>query len=72
MASVSERLRQAIDGCGMSWKELSRQSGVALSVISRFMSGNEMRTGNVDRLCETLGLTLTAKGRRKAKPRKGH
>lgn len=58
MKTVSDQLREAIMGCGMTQAELSRAAGVPESGLSRFMDGQELRTENVDRLCRTLGLAL--------------
>jgi predicted transcriptional regulator len=64
MKSLSDQLREAIRGCGMTRAELSRVADVPESGLSRFMDGQELRTGNVDKLCRTLGLALKpAKGR---------
>lgn len=69
MKTISEQLRSSIEACGMTRAELSRASGVPESALSRFVvSGQELRTGNVDRLCRTLGLVLAAKS---DKARKG-
>jgi transcriptional regulator with XRE-family HTH domain len=67
---VSEQLRRAIQTCGLTRAELSRLSGVPESGLSRFAAGEgELRTGNVDRLCKALGLTLTAKSGKSRKDR---
>lgn len=56
---MSEQLRKAIEDCGLSRFELAKRSGVAESVLSRFVvSGRELRSGNLDQLCKTLGLRL--------------
>lgn len=64
MATVSDQLRKAIETSGLSQNELARRSGVPVSGICRFLAGQELRTGNIDRLCHTLGLKLTAKSKR--------
>jgi transcriptional regulator with XRE-family HTH domain len=67
---VSEQLRRAVKGCGMTQRELSRASGVVESQLSRFLAGGELRTRNVDRLCRVLGLVLKS-NKPGAKARKG-
>ncbi len=69
MKTVSEQLREAIKGSGLSQAELSRAAGVPESGLSRFMDGQELRIGNVDRLCRTLGLVLKPAGRKATKGR---
>ena len=65
---MSELLRKAIRKSDLTAAELSRRSGVPESGISRFLNGDhQLRTENVDRLCHTLGLTLT---RSRPKPRR--
>lgn len=48
---------------GLSQQELARRSGVPASGINRFLAGSDLRSSNVDRLCETLELRLVTKGR---------
>lgn len=69
--TVSEQLRQAIDNCGMTRAELARQSGVAESVLSRFVvGGRDLKTPNLDAVCKALGLQLTTtKGKNAGKAR---
>lgn len=58
---MSELLRQKIESCGMTRAELSRASGVPQSGLSRFtVNGEGLRSANLDKLCATLGLTLTS------------
>jgi len=57
--SIVDRLRAEIESCGMSANELSRKSGVAVPIITRFL--NEERTMTLDnagKLCAVLGLEL--------------
>lgn len=71
--TVSEQLRHAIETCGMTRAELARQSGVAESVLSRFVvGGRDLKTPNLDAVCMTLGLWLEGKRKLRAgKSRKG-
>lgn len=64
---VSGQLRAAIQSSGLSLNELSRQSGVAVSPLSRFVRGERSLTlPAVAKLCAALGLELCEK---KARPR---
>jgi predicted transcriptional regulator len=69
MPTVSETLRRSLDKCGMTPAEVSRTSGVAESVLSRFAAGAQLRSDNLDALCNVLGLELVEK--RKNPKRKG-
>jgi DNA-binding Xre family transcriptional regulator len=63
--TISNQLKGALNGSGMTVYRLSRESGVDKAVLYRFLSG-ERRTltlATVDRLCKCLGLELKS-GRR--------
>lgn len=69
MATVTDQLRRAVEGCGQSRYAISKATGVPASVLSRFVAGGHgLRSGNIDRLCAYLGLVLTPKA---SKARKG-
>lgn len=69
MATVTEQLRRAVEGCGQTRYAISKATGIPASVLSRFVaSGRGLRSVNIDRLCAHLGLVLTAKA---GKARKG-
>ena len=58
--SVSDQLKRTIQTCGRTQAELARESGVAESVISRFIRGETtIGQDNMDKLCRYLGLRLT-------------
>ena len=64
---LSDQIRQAVEGCGMTRYRISRETGVDQATLSRFMSGERglpMKT--LDRLADFLDLNLTA-GKRKRK-----
>jgi len=62
--SVTDQLRQAIRANG-SANRLAEDSGIAQSVISRFLSGERgLSSETVDRLAEYLGLELQPKRRK--------
>lgn len=70
MESVSDHLRRALQECGEPMSEIAERTGINKSVLSRFVSsGRELRSANLDRLCEYLGLRLTATPARKRKER---
>lgn len=69
MATVTDQLRRAVEGCGQTRYAISKATGIPASVLSRFVaSGRGLRSENIDRLCVYLGLVLTAKA---GKTRKG-
>lgn len=69
MATVTEQLRRAVEKCGETRYAISKATGIPASVLSRFVAGGRgLRSENIDRLCEHLGLELAAKrGRRSRK-----
>lgn len=69
MATVTEELRRAVEGCGQTRYAISKATGIPASVLSRFVAeGRGLRSENIDRLCAYLGLVLTLKA---GKARKG-
>lgn len=62
---MSDEIRHAINAAGMSRYQISQQTGINESVLSRFMSGHSMTTHNLDRLADVLGLRMTVKRRQK-------
>jgi hypothetical protein len=63
MAAVSDTLRAALERCGQTHSQVSRATGIAPSVLSRFARGQPLRGENLDRLCDHLGLRLTGAGK---------
>jgi plasmid maintenance system antidote protein VapI len=56
---ISEPLRQTIVESGMSYKALSRETGVARASIQRFIDGRQsLRLDMADRLARHFGLAL--------------
>lgn len=71
MATVTDQLRRAVEGCGQTRYAISKATGVPASVLSRFVAeGRGLRSENLDRLCAYLGLVLTAKTANTGKARK--
>lgn len=61
-------LKQAIAKDGRTLRALARDAGIAPIQISRFVRGTRgLNSGAVDVLCETLGLELRPKRKRKGK-----
>jgi hypothetical protein len=70
MATVTDQLRRAVEGCGQTRYAISKATGVPASVLSRFVAdGRGLRSENIDRLCAYLGLVLTAKAGKTRKDR---
>lgn len=57
---LSDQMRDAIRKSGWSIYRLSKETGVAPSVISRFLSGTALTTDTVDRIASLLGFRLAA------------
>jgi ribosome-binding protein aMBF1 (putative translation factor) len=58
--TVTDRLRQALESCGHSRYVVSRDSKISESVLSRFVAGETVLSGdNIDRLAAYLNLDLT-------------
>ncbi len=64
---LTDQLRAAVAGCGMSLGELARATGVDKSALSRFVNGERgLSMEGIDAIGEVLGLRIAA-ARRKAK-----
>ncbi len=62
MSVLLDELRIAVDESGESLNEIGRGSGVTVSGLSRFMSGQQVLTVDVaERLAAYLGVTITVK-----------
>ncbi|MDY0165280.1 MAG: helix-turn-helix transcriptional regulator [Thermoguttaceae bacterium] len=58
--TLSETLRRAMRGCGLTRYRLAQQAGIAEHTVSRFMAGDGgLRLSSADALAELLGLHLT-------------
>ena len=68
--TMADVLRQAIRDCGKSLHEISRQTGVATSVVSRFLSEQrDLTLTTANKLAVYLGLVLRRRGNgRQASP----
>lgn len=57
--TAAEQLRSAIAASGLSEYAIAQRSGVAQSVISRFMREQQgISLATFERLCETLGVAV--------------
>ncbi len=68
--TFQEQIGRALQTSGMSRFELSRQSGVAYSVIHRFLAGqNDVNLRTAERLCRVLNLGLAPVRKSKKRPK---
>ena len=59
------RQRRAVEESGLTRYEISKRTGIAQSILSRFVNqGAGLSMESTDKLCECLGLRLVAEGRR--------
>lgn len=67
---MSDQVRDAIDGCGLSRYAISRATGVTQGALSRFMSGErDMTLRTLERIAPVIGVSLRSK--RPRRQRKG-
>ncbi|MCA9028585.1 MAG: helix-turn-helix domain-containing protein [Planctomycetaceae bacterium] len=63
---ISDQLRDAIGASGETRYRISKETSIAQSALSRFMSGERGLTSSaIDTLCEYLNLELMKRKRRK-------
>ncbi len=68
---LSEQVRQAIDACGKTRYQISKDTGIDQATLCRFMGGKGgLSIPILDRLGEYLGLRIVA-DRAKGKAKKG-
>lgn len=62
---LSEQLRDAIERSGKTRYRISMETGIAQSVLSRFVNDPSvgLSMANVERLCESLGVELVVRKR---------
>ena len=57
---LSDQLRRAIDGSGLSRYEISKRTGIAQATLSRFMAGiGGLSTDGLDKIADCLVINLT-------------
>lgn len=67
---MTETLRHEVERCGQTRYAISKETGVPQAVLSRFVAGGHgLRSDNIDRLCDYLGLSLVKKPAKRAKGR---
>lgn len=69
--TINEQLRKAIGDSGETHYRISKETGIAPSVLDRFVSRKTVHlTGrNIDKVCEYFGLELCRKKVRSARKR---
>jgi transcriptional regulator with XRE-family HTH domain len=66
MEKFTEVLRRAILECGESRAAISRETGIAESILSRFVRGERgLSSESIDALIEFLGMEIRPRRRRK-------
>lgn len=64
----SDQLRQAVENSDKTRYQISKETGIDQSILSRFVNqGAGVSMDSIDKLCECLGLWLISEKR----PRKG-
>ncbi len=67
---MSDQVRDAIDGCGLTRYAVARATGVTEGALSRFMSGErDMTLRTLGRIAPVIGVSLRTK--RPRRQRKG-
>lgn len=62
MSKLIDQLRQAVKGSGRSLNSLGRETGIAVSGLSRLMSGEcGLGADNAEKLAEALGYEIVMK-----------
>lgn len=58
MKTLSEIVRESLEGCGLTRAQVSRETGIDEAVLSRFARGAAMSGRNLDKLTYFLALEL--------------
>jgi plasmid maintenance system antidote protein VapI len=68
MANVLDTIKRAMDASGRTRYALSRETGIAQSVLSRLVSGERgVSIDTAERLADVLGLEIIVRPRRTAR-----
>ncbi len=70
---LSDQLRAIVESSGLTRYRIAQETGIAESVLSRFMGGGGLNLETLDRLGSLFGITLKARGAPKSalnKPRR--
>jgi hypothetical protein len=66
METFTDQLRRAVIDSGVSRYRISVESGIAESVLSRFVRGERgLNSDSIDRLMECLGLEIRPRRRKR-------
>lgn len=73
MGQILDRVVKALEESPLSRYQISKQTGIPESTLSRLVSGERrgLQMENLEKLCDVLGLELTGEARRRGKKRKG-
>ena len=61
----SDQIRKAVVRSGLSRYEIGKRTGIAQSVLSRFMAGSGISTETIDKLADVIELEITTRPRRR-------
>ena len=62
MKPMSEQVRGIVRNCGVSRYRIAQETGIAESVLSRFLGGAGLSLGNLDKLGAFLRMRVQAAG----------
>lgn len=69
--SMHKTIKKAALECGLTYREIAQLSSIDIGQVSRFMSGKRtMGLPAIERVCDTLGLSLQPKKRASRQRRK--
>lgn len=66
---LADTLRRAIKKSDLPLLTIARRTGVAVSTLSEFMAGADMRLGNASKIARLLGLELQPKKKTRRRTR---
>ena len=70
--SMHEKIKRAALESGLTYRQLAQDSRVDIGQVSRFMAGKRtMGLPAIERVCETLGLTLQPRKRSSRRSKEG-
>ena len=61
---MSDQIREAIEGSGLSRYRICRDTGIDQAAMSRFMAGTGITTDTIDKLADYLDLEIIQKQKR--------
>ena len=60
--AISDQVRDQVRGCGLTRYRIAQETGIAESVLSRFLGGAGLSLGNLDRLGLFLRMRVESAG----------